>query len=113
MAVLRRLWLTDFRNYDQLDIAFERGRVVLSGANGQGKSNVLEAIAYLGTLGSFRGAPPEALIRADADQAVVRAEVQAVLAEGGFERTRESADLIDVYLERLQSSSGSGSRGSR
>ena len=60
MAVLRHLWLTDFRNYAELDIAFESGRVVFSGANGQGKSNVLEAIAYLGSLGSFRAAPPEA-----------------------------------------------------
>ena len=44
------------------------------GPNGQGKTNLLEAIAYLATLGSFRGAPTEALIRVGAERAVVRAE---------------------------------------
>jgi len=77
VARLRRLWLHDFRNYLELDLAFEAERVVLTGANGQGKSNVLEAIAYLGSLGSFRGSPPDALIRYGADAAVIRAEVHS------------------------------------
>ena len=103
MAVLRHLWLTDFRNYAELDIAFESGRVVFSGANGQGKSNVLEAIAYLGSLGSFRAAPPEALIRADAEQAVVRAEVQAEDRELLIEATlvRGRANRIQVNKQKL------------
>ena len=103
MAVLRHLWLTDFRNYEALDLAFDRGRIVFSGSNGQGKSNALEAIAYLGTLGSFRGAPPEALIRAGADEAVVRAEVQAedreLLIEAVLVRGR--ANRIQVNKQKL------------
>jgi DNA replication and repair protein RecF len=70
-----RLWLTDFRNYTSasLDLAGD-GLTVISGGNGQGKSNLLEAVGWLATLSSFRGAPAEALVRRGADQAVVRAE---------------------------------------
>jgi len=46
----------------------------LLGDNGEGKTNVLEAIAWLATLASFRGAPNEALIRQGAERAVIRAE---------------------------------------
>lgn len=50
------------------------GLTVLLGDNGQGKTNVLEAIAWLATLSSFRGAPTEAMIRTGADRSVIRAE---------------------------------------
>lgn len=71
---LRRLWLTDFRGYDEADVSFDAGLTAVVGPNGHGKTNLLEAIAYLATLGSFRGAPIEALIRAGTDRAVIRAE---------------------------------------
>lgn len=45
------------------------------GANGQGKTNLLEAVGYLATLSSFRGAPSEALVRQGASTAAVRAEI--------------------------------------
>ena len=72
---LEHLELIDFRSYEQatLDLAPE-GLTVVAGANGQGKTNLLEAVAWLATLSSFRGAPNEALIRIGADRAVVRAE---------------------------------------
>ena len=73
---LRRLWLTDFRSYHEADVSFDPGLTAVLGPNGQGKSNLLEAIAYLATLGSFRGAPNEALIRSGAERAVVRAEAE-------------------------------------
>ncbi len=73
---LERLWLTDFRSYQVADLApAPEGLTVVSGANGEGKTNLLEAVGYLATLRSFRGAPGEALIRVGASQAVVRAEV--------------------------------------
>ena len=50
------------------------GLTALLGDNGEGKTNVLEAIAWLATLTSFRGAPTEALIRQGAERAVIRAE---------------------------------------
>jgi DNA replication and repair protein RecF len=49
---------------------------VIQGANGQGKTNLVEALAYLATLESFRGAPAEALVRDGSDGAVVRAVVE-------------------------------------
>lgn len=72
---LDRLWLTDFRSYHTAELApAPEGLTVVVGANGQGKTNLLEAIAWLATLSSFRGAPNEALVRVGAERAVVRAE---------------------------------------
>ena len=73
---LRRLWLTDFRGYREADVSFDPGLTAVLGPNGHGKTNLLEAIGYLATLSSFRGAPTEALIRSGADRAVVRAEAE-------------------------------------
>jgi DNA replication and repair protein RecF len=72
---LDRLWLTDFRSYHHAELVpAPDGLTVVVGANGEGKTNLLEAIGYLASLRSFRGAPGEALIRVGADSAVVRAE---------------------------------------
>ena len=62
--LLRHLWLTDFRCYHQIEVDFPAGLTAIVGANGEGKTNLLEAVAYLATLASFRGAPVEALVRA-------------------------------------------------
>ncbi|MHB8681739.1 MAG: DNA replication/repair protein RecF [Acidimicrobiales bacterium] len=69
------LWLTDFRCF--AEGVFEpdpEGLTVLRGENGAGKTSVLEAVGWLATQRSFRGAPREALVRTGAMQAVVRAE---------------------------------------
>ena len=72
---LARLWLSDFRSYSSAELEpAPDGLTVIVGSNGQGKTNLLEGIAYLATLASFRGAPTEALLRAGTDRAVVRAE---------------------------------------
>jgi len=69
------LWLTDFRNYANAELEpAPDGLTVVIGNNGEGKTNLLEAIAYLATLRSFRGAPPEALVRIGAECAIVRAD---------------------------------------
>ncbi|MEO8696167.1 MAG: AAA family ATPase, partial [Acidimicrobiales bacterium] len=52
---LQQLVLVDFRSYTQLEVEFPPGRVALIGPNGVGKTNVLEAIAWLATMQSFRG----------------------------------------------------------
>ena len=72
-----RLWLADFRNYNELSLELSPALTAVVGANGEGKSNLLEALCYLATLESFRGAPREALVRVGAPQATVRAEGQA------------------------------------
>ena len=62
------------RSYASAEISLAPGLTALLGDNGQGKTNVLEAIGWLATLASFRGAPTEAMIRHGADRAVIRAE---------------------------------------
>ena len=74
--LLRRLELTDFRNYTRAVVELDPGLTVVTGANGVGKTNLVEAMAWLATLESFRGAPHEALVREGAERAVLRAEVQ-------------------------------------
>ena len=72
---LDHLWLTDFRSYASAEFTpAPEGLTVISGENGEGKTNLLEAVGYLATLRSFRSAPGEALIRSGAAQAVVRAD---------------------------------------
>lgn len=70
---VRTLWLTDFRNYASTHLELAPGLTALVGANGEGKTNLLEALAWLASLSSFRGAPTEALVRRGAPFAVVRA----------------------------------------
>jgi DNA replication and repair protein RecF len=72
--ILERLWLRDFRSYERAELELSPGLTAVLGDNGEGKTNLLEAIVWLATLGSFRGAPTEALIRRGADSAVIRSE---------------------------------------
>ena len=74
--IIERLELVDFRNYREAVFVPAAGTTLVVGDNGQGKTNLVEAVAYLGTLTSFRGAPPEALVRVGATEAVLRAEVR-------------------------------------
>jgi DNA replication and repair protein RecF len=69
------LTLHDFRSYDSADVALEPGVTAFVGRNGQGKTNLVEAVDYLSRLQSHRVASDAPLVRAGADQAVVRAAV--------------------------------------
>ncbi|NTW38759.1 MAG: DNA replication/repair protein RecF, partial [Cellulomonadaceae bacterium] len=73
------LSLTDFRSYEQVDLDLEPGVSALVGPNGQGKTNLVEAIGYVATLSSHRVSTDAALVRAGAPRAVVR--VRAVRGE--------------------------------
>src|SRR4051812_508583 len=68
---VRRLALTDFRSWPQVDLELESGRTVFVGSNGFGKTNLVEALWYSSTLGSHRVASDAPLIRAGAERAVV------------------------------------------
>ncbi|PRW62371.1 DNA replication/repair protein RecF [Actinopolyspora mortivallis] len=72
---VRHLQLTDFRSWQHVDLALSRGATALVGANGQGKTNLVEGLGYLATLGSHRVATDAPLIRHGAERAVVRAAV--------------------------------------
>ena len=102
--LVRSLQLVDFRNYGEASLQFESGTTAVLGDNGQGKTNLAEALAYLATLDSFRGAPTEALIRNGADSAVVRAEIRhddgrELLVEA--EISRNGRNRILVNRQRL------------
>ena len=86
------LELRQFRSYPQLDFRPDPGTNLLVGDNGAGKTNLLEAIAYLSALRSFRKAPDDALVATGADEAVMRCGVTGPVSE----------HTIEVLLSRVQ-----------
>src|SRR3954454_20609073 len=72
---VRHLSVTDFRSYPQAELALEPGVTALEGPNGQGKTNLVEALGYLATLGSHRVAADAPLVRLGTERAVVRGSV--------------------------------------
>jgi DNA replication and repair protein RecF len=72
---LTRLALTDFRSYAGAELSLEPGVSTLLGPNGQGKTNLVEAAAYVATLGSHRVATDAPLVRSGAERAILRAAV--------------------------------------
>ncbi len=70
------LALTDFRNYERAEVALAPGAVLFVGRNGQGKTNLVEAIAYAGSASSHRVSSDQALIRFGAESGTVRLRVQ-------------------------------------
>jgi DNA replication and repair protein RecF len=75
------LSLADFRSYALAEVPLGSGVTVFTGANGQGKTNLVEAVEYLATLGSHRVASETPLVRFGAERAIVRARVQAGLED--------------------------------
>jgi DNA replication and repair protein RecF len=71
------LSLTDFRNYASAEVALARGPNLFVGRNGQGKTNLVESLGYLATLGSHRVSSDAAMIRQGTDSAVVRARLES------------------------------------
>jgi DNA replication and repair protein RecF len=82
------LSLTDFRSYPQVELPLEPGITALVGPNGQGKTNLVEAVGYVATLGSHRVPSDAALVRAGTSRAVVRAKVVR----------EERATLVEVEI---------------
>jgi DNA replication and repair protein RecF len=72
---LTRLALTDFRSYTELSLELGPGVTTFSGPNGEGKTNLVEAVGYLATLGSHRVASDAPLVRQGTERAVLRGAV--------------------------------------
>ena len=110
--LVQRLWLRDFRSYVSAELPLSDGLTVVQGRNGAGKTNLLEAVGYLASLRSFRGAPNEAMVRTGTSRAIVRGEaiverrdvlLEAEIAPTGRGRTlvnkqplRRARDLLGV-----------------
>lgn len=82
--------LTNVRNHQSSELSFNQGFNLLLGANGQGKTNVVEAIAYFASLSSHRTSNDASLIRAQCDSAVLRMRV----------RRAERDILLELLLNR-------------
>ncbi|MCS3779295.1 DNA replication/repair protein RecF [Tsukamurella ocularis] len=89
---VRRLTLHDFRSWDDVTVGLEPGVSVFVGRNGFGKTNLVEALNYLATLGSHRVATDQPLIRVGAESA----SVVAIVHNAGRELTAE----IDIVAGR-------------
>ncbi|MGV9883970.1 DNA replication/repair protein RecF [Streptomyces sp. NPDC003006] len=82
------LSLADFRSYAQVEVPLDPGVTAFVGPNGQGKTNLVEAVGYLATLGSHRVSSDTPLVRMGAERAVIRAAV----------RQGERQQLIELEL---------------
>ncbi|MEZ5339419.1 MAG: DNA replication and repair protein RecF [bacterium] len=112
---LAALTLRDYRNYRVLELEFPRGVIVLTGENGAGKSNLLEAIHYLSYLRSFRTSRDREIVRFGAAYAVIDArfadeqqrdfDVRLVLKDGKrFVRYNgNDVQKFQDYIGRLHS----------
>lgn len=88
--IVEHLSLVDFRNYATAELALHRGPNVLVGRNGQGKTNLAEAVVFLATLGSHRVSSDAPLVRDGHEFAIVRAR----LSHG------ERKVLVEVQVNR-------------
>ncbi|NSL43853.1 DNA replication/repair protein RecF [Streptomyces sp. 8P21H-1] len=70
------LSLADFRSYARVEVPLDPGVTAFVGPNGQGKTNLVEAVGYLATLGSHRVSSDAPLVRMGAERAVIRANVR-------------------------------------
>ena len=89
--IVTHLSLTDFRNYRTAEVSLVAGSNLFVGSNGQGKTNLVESLAYLSTLGSHRASVDHAMIRQGTDSAIIRARLEhderQILAEVQLNRS--------------------------
>ena len=110
--MLRRLVLTDFRNFEKLDVEIPAPGLVIVGENGHGKTNFLEAISYLGLFRSARGSRDVDAIRFGAPAFHVRAEMDLAhrtdSVSVGYERAtkRKKATVHGVEQPKLSEALG-------
>lgn len=97
-----RLWVTDFRCFDALELALPPGLTVLHGANGQGKTSVLEAVGWIARARSFRGVPDSLLVRSGATASVIRAEVSSGSRSRLFEAEIRAQGRNRILLDKQQ-----------
>ena len=97
---LTRLALTDFRSYTDVDVPLAPGVTIFSGPNGEGKTNLVEAVGYAATLASHRAAQDAPLIRKGADQAIIRAAISTAANDALVEIELNAGRANRVRLNR-------------
>lgn len=98
---ITKIALHDYRNYSSVELDLYTGQNVFVGLNGQGKSNLLEAIYALSSTRSFRGARDKDVIRFGADRAIVSGEVGEDATEISLEYNRAGVRRASVFGQRL------------
>ena len=110
--MLRRLVLRDFRNFEKLDVEVPAAGLVIVGENGHGKTNLLEAVSYLGLFRSVRGSRDVDAIRFGAPAFHVRADlVGAQRSESvsvGYERSTKRKKAVVLGVEQAKLSNALG-----
>jgi DNA replication and repair protein RecF len=97
---LTRLALTDFRSYTGVDVLLAPGVTIFSGQNGEGKTNLVEAVGYAATLASHRAAQDAPLIRKGADQAIIRTAISTAANDALVEIELNAGRANRVRLNR-------------
>lgn len=103
---IQRLLLSNYRNYEHLDLPITNGLCIFVGENAQGKTNLLEAIYYAATGRSFRTVDDGELVAWGADKAGINCDVERMIGPANIEirLSCRSAKRITVngrFLRRL------------
>ena len=88
--IIKSIQLSNFRNYEKLDISFDSETNIIYGDNAQGKTNVLESLYVSGTTKSHKGSKDREMIRFDAEEAHIR----TVVEKNGVD------NRIDIHLKK-------------
>ncbi len=91
--IIKRLELADYRNYESLDLQFDKGTNILYGDNAQGKTNILEAIYVAATTKSHKGSKDNEIINFEKEEAHIRTYLEKDAVE-----TR-----VDMHLRKSKS----------
>ena len=91
--IIKSIKLENFRNYENLELSFEKGTNILYGDNAQGKTNVLEAVYLSATTKSHKGSKDKEIIRFGQDEAHIRTN----LDKEGMEYR------VDMHLKKSKS----------
>lgn len=97
--IIKSIELKNFRNYEDLDISFDKGTNILYGDNAQGKTNVLEAAYMSGTTKSHKGSKDKEVIRFHEQEAHIRTVVEK--KQSGTDAVKEYQ--IDMHLKQSRS----------
>ena len=91
--IIKKLELADFRNYETLEISFDKGTNILYGDNAQGKTNILEAIYVSATTRSHKGSKDKEIINFNKEEAHIRTYLQ-----------KEDEEIrVDMHLRKNKS----------